>query len=254
MRTIVKYLAGPNRKTAPISWVFWSWNPDSGDTGGLVKDDWVTVEKAKDLALTPIKRPATVTGAGGPTDTTALDPLSAPDTTETTASTVPTATSVIATPTAATAPVEVLYRNSDPQSGPTNQIRPVLELAVDQGVADLSHFTVRYWFLAGTSSSAINTWCDYALVGCRNLTMKVVTLPTHRERADSYLEVGFNGRGELPPVATKTGEMQLRVSRADWSNFDVAGAFSYGASRTAAPATTLTAYRDGQLVWGTEPH
>lgn len=29
---------------APIQNLFWwSWNPNSGDTGGLVQDDWLTV-------------------------------------------------------------------------------------------------------------------------------------------------------------------------------------------------------------------
>jgi endoglucanase len=30
-----------------ISYVYWSWNPDSGDTGGLLLDDWKTVDRAK---------------------------------------------------------------------------------------------------------------------------------------------------------------------------------------------------------------
>ena len=31
-----------------FSWTFWSWNPDSGDTGGILKDDWQTVDTVKD--------------------------------------------------------------------------------------------------------------------------------------------------------------------------------------------------------------
>ena len=30
-----------------ISWTFWSWNPNSGDTGGVLKDDWQTVHADK---------------------------------------------------------------------------------------------------------------------------------------------------------------------------------------------------------------
>lgn len=26
------------------SWIFWSWNPSSSDTGGLVGTDWLTVQ------------------------------------------------------------------------------------------------------------------------------------------------------------------------------------------------------------------
>ncbi len=49
---MVSYLgAGANS----ISWTFWCWNPDSGDTGGLLNDDWTTVITAKDALLGPIK-------------------------------------------------------------------------------------------------------------------------------------------------------------------------------------------------------
>lgn len=37
------------------SWTFWCWNPNSGDTGGVLMDDWNTVVTAKDDKLTPIK-------------------------------------------------------------------------------------------------------------------------------------------------------------------------------------------------------
>jgi endoglucanase len=30
-----------------ISYTYWSWNPDSGDTGGVLKDDWQTLDQAK---------------------------------------------------------------------------------------------------------------------------------------------------------------------------------------------------------------
>ncbi len=40
-----------------IGWTFWSWNPDSGDTGGILQDDWRTVIQSKVQALTPIEFP-----------------------------------------------------------------------------------------------------------------------------------------------------------------------------------------------------
>jgi len=38
-----------------ISWTFWSWNPNSGDTGGILGNDWNTVNQAKLAYLTPIE-------------------------------------------------------------------------------------------------------------------------------------------------------------------------------------------------------
>jgi endoglucanase len=57
---LVSYLGtGSNR----ISWTFWSWNPNSGDTGGILADDWRTVNTAKHNKLVPILFP--LTGGGG---------------------------------------------------------------------------------------------------------------------------------------------------------------------------------------------
>lgn len=38
-----------------IHWTFWSWNPNSGDTGGILADDWHTVEAAKQARLVPLQ-------------------------------------------------------------------------------------------------------------------------------------------------------------------------------------------------------
>jgi aryl-phospho-beta-D-glucosidase BglC (GH1 family) len=36
-----------------LSWAYWSWNPDSGDTGGILQNDWSTVNQAKLTAIAP---------------------------------------------------------------------------------------------------------------------------------------------------------------------------------------------------------
>ncbi len=62
--TIVKYLGGdfnldnvsdlsPGQQG--ISWTWWSWNPNSGDTGGILADDWSTVLTSKTTLLDPIE-------------------------------------------------------------------------------------------------------------------------------------------------------------------------------------------------------
>ena len=40
--------------TNKMSFAYWSFNPNSGDTGGLVEDDWVTPQAAKLTALQPL--------------------------------------------------------------------------------------------------------------------------------------------------------------------------------------------------------
>ncbi len=38
-----------------IHWTFWSWNPNSGDTGGILNDDWQTIDQAKQAMLVPLQ-------------------------------------------------------------------------------------------------------------------------------------------------------------------------------------------------------
>jgi aryl-phospho-beta-D-glucosidase BglC (GH1 family) len=47
-----------------ISWTFWSWNPNSGDTGGILKDDWRSVNEDKMAYLRPITFDMPEGGAG----------------------------------------------------------------------------------------------------------------------------------------------------------------------------------------------
>ena len=76
------------RATSPagnkgVSWTFWSWNPNSGDTGGILANDWRTVNQDKMAYLTPIEFDfdSDVSGGGssGP-HATFLVTLSAPAT------------------------------------------------------------------------------------------------------------------------------------------------------------------------------
>ncbi len=56
-----------------ISWTFWSWNPNSGDTGGILGNDWNSVNQAKLDYLTPIQFDfdSDVPGGGGDEPATA---------------------------------------------------------------------------------------------------------------------------------------------------------------------------------------
>ena len=62
LATLVSYL-----KTNQMSFAYWSFNPNSGDTGGLVADDWVTPQTAKLTALKPLLGSAGPTTPGTPT-------------------------------------------------------------------------------------------------------------------------------------------------------------------------------------------
>jgi endoglucanase len=97
LKTLVTYLRATSTYGADsYQWTFWSWNPDSGDTGGILKDDWTTVDTVKDGYLASIKAPGFAGGGGGGGDST---PPTAPTNL---AATTTTATSVSLSWTAST--------------------------------------------------------------------------------------------------------------------------------------------------------
>jgi len=51
-RELIKYL-----KDNQISYTYWSWNPNSGDTGGVLKDDWTTINDDKMALLKSYQAP-----------------------------------------------------------------------------------------------------------------------------------------------------------------------------------------------------
>ncbi|MEW2255826.1 cellulase family glycosylhydrolase [Streptomyces sp. NPDC047869] len=69
LAALVSYLRPTSTYGADaFQWTFWSWNPNSGDTGGILKDDWSTVDTVKDGYLASVKAPlfpGTGGGSGG---------------------------------------------------------------------------------------------------------------------------------------------------------------------------------------------
>jgi endoglucanase len=208
-----------------MSWTFWSWNPNSGDTGGILNDDWTTVNQTKDGYLDPIKFPFS-----GP---------------------APTPTPTPTPPPGGSSSVKAQYRNYD-QGRSANDAKPGLRV-VNTGTSPLSLAAVklRYWFTRDGGSSTVNTWCDWAVLGCGAITRRVVPISPARPGADTYLEVGFTG-GTLAPGAS-TGDIQLRFAKADWSPLDETNDHSYGTNTTYADWSRVTAYVTGSRAWGSEP-
>lgn len=161
------------------------------------------------------------------------------------------AVSITVTGTATTGSLKVQYKTPDASAG-TNTLRPWLQV-VNTGTSavPLSELTLRYWYTSD-GATAQNFYCDWAAAGCGVITSKFVTLPTSVSGANGYVQLGF-ASGTLAANGT-SGEIQDRIAKADWSNYTQTGDYSFDGSKTSyADWSRITLYRNGVLVWGTEP-
>lgn len=240
LSTLVDYMG---KGATGMNWTFWCLNPNSGDTGGILNDDWTTVNQTKQSYLNPIEFPLDGSSSGGtPTATVGSTP--------TTGSTTPTPTS---TP-GVSASLQVNYKVGDPSGASDNAVKPLLQVVnTGSSTINLSNVTIRYWYTSDGSQSQ-QYWCDYAVVGCSNVKGSFVAVSPARTNADYYLEISFTaGAGTLAPGAS-SGDIQNRFSKSDWSNYNEANDYSYNATMTSYAAwTKVTAYYQGALVWGIEP-
>ncbi len=150
-----------------------------------------------------------------------------------------------------TGTLKVQYKNND-SSATDNQIRMGLQLVNTGSTAvNLSTVKVRYWFTPDAGASTFGTACDYAVLGCGSVTTGVTASGSSAAGASHYLEVGF-GSGSLAAGAS-TGEIQLRLNKSDWSNFDEADDYSRTADTAYADASKIGVYVGSTLTWGTAP-
>ena len=156
---------------------------------------------------------------------------------------------------AQTAGLKVQYRAADTNAG-DNQIKPHFNI-VNQSTSavPLSELKIRYWYTR-EGTQAQNFWCDYSAVpgSCSNVTGTFVQVNPARPGADFYLEVGFTAAAGSVAASGQSGEIQTRFAKTDWSNYTETGDYSFDPTKTSfADWTRVTLYRNGVLVWGTEP-
>jgi hypothetical protein len=148
--------------------------------------------------------------------------------------------------------LRVQYRAGD-TNATDNQMKPQFNV-VNRGSVSvpLVELTLRYWLTDPSASEMF--FCDYAKLGCSSIVGRFGAPPAPRPRADRYLEIGFTeGAGALAPGG-ETGEIQARCQKADFSPYQEADDYSFDPAATVfADAPRVTLYRQGVLVWGTEP-
>ena len=159
----------------------------------------------------------------------------------------------IATMMQATPTLRLQYRVADPNSPNDNQIKPHFNIVNGGTTAvPLSELTIRYWYTNDGSQPQVFD-CDFASRGCSNISASFVTIPAVTG-ANTYLQLSFGaGAGSLA-AGQQSGEIQARLHSQNWSNYTEGDDYSYDATKTSfADWTRVTLYRNGALVWGTEP-
>lgn len=225
-----------------------TWNASSGATSYTVKR--ATVSGGPYTTVASNVTGTSYTNAGLTNGTTYYYVVSASNSVGTSANSGQAAV----TPQAAQTPngsLVLQYRAGD-TNATDNQIKPYFNIKNNgTSAVNLSSLKIRYYFTKeGTES--MNAWIDWAQVGGSNIQTSFHSWAG--TNADTYVELSFSASAGSIAAGGQTGDIQLRMSKSNWSNLNESNDYSFDATKTSyADWSKVTLYRDGNLVWGVEP-
>ncbi|WEK54900.1 MAG: cellulase family glycosylhydrolase [Candidatus Cohnella colombiensis] len=117
----------------------------------------------------------------------------------------------------------------------------------------LSNLKLRYYFTKDSNAS-LNFYCDYAQVGTGNVSGAFTAISPAKTGADTYVEISFNTAAGSLAAGGQSGDIQIRLAKSDWSNFNEANDYSFDGTKSAyVDWSKVTLHQSGTLVWGIEP-
>lgn len=149
--------------------------------------------------------------------------------------------------------VQVLYQDGDNGQRTNNAIKPFLKV-INQDSVSLAYgeLSLRYYITA-ENFAGINTYVDYAQIGNNKVAVNYIPLAQPLNGALGYLEYSFSASAGVLSPSGNSGVIQSRVSNKDYGVFNESDDYSYKAGGTYATNSRITLYRNGSLIWGTEP-
>ncbi|MEM9835714.1 MAG: PKD domain-containing protein [Bacteroidota bacterium] len=152
--------------------------------------------------------------------------------------------------------LEAHYKTPDASTSAAtdNQIRAHFLLYNNgDNTINLEDITIRYWYTKEGNENQ-NAYIDYARVGSANVTTNFVSLSSPVDGADHYVEVGFTAGAGSIAANDNSGEVQVRIAKQNWSNYDETDDYSFNATYNSFTSwDRVTVYCNGLLTWGTEP-
>jgi len=155
--------------------------------------------------------------------------------------------------------LEVFYRQRGSYSD--NQLQPDLKLTNNspEPIA-FGRLKLRYWFSAeGDASTVFASWCDWLSLHeggstnyCNQTAITLHAMAVPKAGASHYFELAFATDEVLQPGAS-TAELQVRIAKSDWSDFNEVDDYSNPLSYLYAATDHIALYYDEQLLWGQEP-
>lgn len=220
-RTLVSYMREHN-----LNYMYWTLNPDSGDTGGILLDDWQTVDPDKQALLSGYQFPILGIEQRGPEPAVQL-PAPAPP---------------------VSGSLRLSYRTAE-LAEQTQNSKPEFIIANTGSIpVPLESVELSFWLDEDQDQNLV-FHCDWAQVGCANV------LGDFQTNGDglTYLRIHFRpGQGPLLP-GQDTGEIKVRFNRADWSAFRQADQYSFTPATDYIDWDRVTLSIGDQLVWGVAP-
>jgi len=147
--------------------------------------------------------------------------------------------------------LELQYRAGD-TNATDNQIKPYFNIKNNGTTAvNLSDLKIRYYFTKD-SNTTLNGFIDWAQIG--NSNVQITFGSSTGVNTDSYVELSFISSAGTIPAGGQTGDIQLRMHKADWTSFNEANDYSFDATKTVFTNwDKVTLHQNGTLVWGIAP-